>query len=101
MNHMTGLETRSDTQLKLQESIHEYLDWRESQLWEDSELDKEVFREVSALYRVVKYLIMKEGIEPMPSELKRMFYLKREINHIYRSETGCKRWSSRVFAQHL
>lgn len=68
----------------LERSVEKFLDDRESVLWDNSDLDVEVFREVSALYRVIKQLSSDSGIKPMPNIVKRMFYLKRHIYQAHR-----------------
>lgn len=82
---------RNPFQNRFEESVHQYLDERELQLWADIELDMEVLKEVSALFRVVKFRIAKPAVKPMPDIIKRMFYLKREIYQIHKQEIEQKR----------
>lgn len=78
-------------------AVHKYLDVREEVLFDDLELDLEVYREVAALYRVVRYMIDQEGVKPMPDIIQRMFYLKRDIYQEHRDKLARKRYSSRRY----
>lgn len=81
----------------LENSIHDYIDERELVLWEDIDLDVEVFREVSALFRVIKRLSSDTGVKPMPDVIKRLFYLKREIYQQRRAAFEQSKFTTKVF----
>lgn len=72
------------------EAVNRYLDLRENDLSQNIELDAEILREVTALYRVVQFLRSEDAIKPLPGTLKRMIYLKRNINHAVMAESSPK-----------
>lgn len=97
MNSIAALPDVDIWKQYLEKGINEYLDERESVLFDDIELDIEILREVTALLRVVQSLRRCPGVQPMPTIIKRVFYLKREIIQTHRHRLHKKRFTSRAF----
>jgi len=91
------LESLTADHRAFKQSVHKYLDMREEVLFDDFGLDLEILREVSALYRVVRYMIDDKGVRPMPDLLKRLVYVKRDIYHVHRDKLERKKYSSRKY----
>ncbi len=72
------------------DAVNRYLDLRENDLSQNIELDAEILKEVTALYRVVQYLRTEDAIKPLPGTLKRMIYMKRHISHAVMAESSSR-----------
>lgn len=81
----------------LENSVHTYLDERESLLWQEMDIDLEVLKEVTALYRVLLRLCTDSGVKPMPDVLKRIVYLKRDIYQQHRAQLQRRKYTSRTY----
>lgn len=92
-----GIESDSYFNNALYSSLHAYLDEREALLFDDIEIDIEILREVTALYRVLLRLCTDDGVKPMPQVLKRIIYLKRDIYQQHRKSLQRKKYTSRVY----